>query len=101
MAAPVIPAVTLCVRRALSLGVVVDLDVLGVDRDRLCGRCWWIAKGRLEPPLGWPSFVRRGDDLPRNATFRFTEDVSTAAPVILGVAVGAGAIGSQGHGTWK
>jgi hypothetical protein len=41
---------TLCGRRALSLGVDVDLDVLCVDRDRLCGSCWRIAEGWLAPP---------------------------------------------------
>ena len=40
----------LCGRHALSLGVDVDLDVLGVDRDRLCGSCWRIAEGCLELP---------------------------------------------------
>ena len=41
---------TLCGRHALSLAIDVDLDVLGVDRDLLCGSCWRIAEGRLEPP---------------------------------------------------
>lgn len=50
--APGGPAVTLCGRHALSLGVEADLDVLGVDRDRLCGSCWRIAEGWLEPPRG-------------------------------------------------
>jgi len=49
-AEPGVPAVTLCGRPALSLGVDVDLDVLGLDRDRLCGSCWRIAEGCLEPP---------------------------------------------------
>ncbi len=44
------PAATLCGRHALSLGVEVNLEVLGVDRDRLCGSCWRIVEGWLEPP---------------------------------------------------
>jgi hypothetical protein len=45
-----VPAMTLCGRGAVSLGVDVDLDVVGVDRDRLCGSCWRIVEGCLEPP---------------------------------------------------
>jgi len=44
------PVATLCGREALSLGIEVDLDVLGSDRDRLCGSCWRIVEGWLEPP---------------------------------------------------
>jgi hypothetical protein len=36
-AAPGVPVLTLCGRHAQSLGIGVDLAVLGVDRDRLCG----------------------------------------------------------------
>ena len=41
---------SLCGGHAQSLGVEVNLDVLGVDRDRLCGSCWRIVEGWLEPP---------------------------------------------------
>ena len=45
-----VPMATLCVREAMSLGVDVDLEVLRVARDRLCGSCWRIVEGWLEPP---------------------------------------------------
>ena len=37
--------VTFCGRHATSLGVRVDLDVLGVDCDRLCRSCWRVGGG--------------------------------------------------------
>jgi hypothetical protein len=50
VSAPGVPAVTFCGRHVLSLGVKVEFEVLGVDRDRLCHSCWRIAEDRLEPP---------------------------------------------------
>jgi hypothetical protein len=32
------------------MGVDADVEVLGRDRDRLCGSCWRIVEGWLEPP---------------------------------------------------
>jgi hypothetical protein len=45
-----VAVVTLCGRHATSLGVGVDLDVLGADRDRLCRSCWRVVEGWLQPP---------------------------------------------------
>jgi hypothetical protein len=45
-----VAVVTLCGRPATSLGVGVDLDVLGADRERLCRSCWRVVEGWLAPP---------------------------------------------------
>ncbi len=45
-----VAVVMLCGRHATSLGVGVDLDVLGADRDRLCRSCWRVVEGWLQPP---------------------------------------------------
>jgi hypothetical protein len=45
-----VAVVTLCGRHAASLGVGVDLDVLGADRGRLCRSCWRVVEGWLQPP---------------------------------------------------
>lgn len=45
-----VPMATSCGREAISLGVDVDLEVLGADRDRLCGSCWRVVEGWLVRP---------------------------------------------------
>jgi len=47
---PAVDVVTLCGRHAVFLGIEVDVDLFGADRDRLCGSCWRIVEGWLEPP---------------------------------------------------
>ncbi|MDQ1442791.1 MAG: hypothetical protein QOG97_3019 [Acidimicrobiaceae bacterium] len=41
---------TLCGREASPMGLDADVEVLGRDRERLCGSCWRIVEGWLEPP---------------------------------------------------